>query len=64
MMIEKILIKIIILMLIWIVSENNINIINSKETVGMGDNTSKITDVNKSLEMSGMGGKDKNNQYQ
>ena len=45
-------------------SENNINIINSKETVGMGDNTSKITDVNKSLEMSGMGGKDKNNQYQ
>ncbi len=37
---------------------------NSKETVGMGDNTSKITDVNKSLEMSGMGGKDKNNQFQ
>ena len=39
-------------------SENNINIINSKETGGIGDNTSKITDVNKSLEMSGMGGEE------
>ena len=39
-------------------SENNIG---NRESMGMGDNTSKITDVNKSLEMSGMGGKENKN---
>ena len=39
-------------------SENNINNIENRESMGMEDNTPKITDVNKSLEMSGMGGKE------
>ena len=43
-------------------NKNNLNInnnyennINNKESMGMGENLSKITDVNKSVEMGGMG---------
>ena len=42
-------------------SNQNINITseNNMENMRMGDNISKITDVNKSLEMSGLAGKEK-----
>ena len=36
----------------------NITSENNNENIRMGDNISKITDVNKSLEMSGLGGKE------
>ena len=38
-------------------NKKNLNI-NNKESMGMGENMSKITDVNKSVEMPGMEGKE------